>query len=286
MTRIETYPPGVPCFVDALSRDVDAARRFYAGIFGWEFSGPGPMPGGPDAEYWVARVRGHDVAGLGTCPADDVPQMWNTHVAVADVDAAADAVRAAAGRIVAAPFDVPPAGRMAVIADPSDAVLTLWQARQRAGAQLVNEPSAWAMSLLTTPRPEQAAAFYAAVFGWRAEPFGDDGSGLYLFRLPGYVGGEPGQPVPRDVVAAMSTAPAEERDGYPPVHWSVDFWVADADGGAARAPQFGGAVVAGAYDVPTFRQAVLAAPDGATFTISELRVPGGDSGGNVTSGWA
>ena len=35
MTRFSTYPAGVPCFVDAFSPDLDAARRFYTGIFGW-----------------------------------------------------------------------------------------------------------------------------------------------------------------------------------------------------------------------------------------------------------
>lgn len=273
MTRIETYPPGVPCFVDTLSADPDAARRFYAGIFGWEFAGPGPMPGGPDAEYWVARVRDHDVAGIGSRTGDDVPQAWNTHVAVASADAVAEAAHAAGGHVVLAPFDVPPAGRMAVIADPADAMLTLWQAGQRAGAGLVNEPSAWAMSLLTTPDPERAAAFYATVFGWRAEPFGEPAAGLYLFRLPGYVGGEPEQPVPRDVVAVMSAAAAGAAagNGGPPGHWSVDFWIADVERAAVLAPELGGAVVAEPYDIPMFRQAVLAAPDGATFTISELR---------------
>jgi predicted enzyme related to lactoylglutathione lyase len=267
MTRIETYPPGVPCFVDALTDDPTSACAFYAGIFGWEFAGPGPMPSGVGHEYWLARTRGHDVAGLGTLPDRETPHGWTTHIAVASADEAADRVRDAGGTVIAEPFEVPPAGRMAVVADPAGAALVLWQAGVRPGAGIVNEPSAWAMSLLATPDPEAVAPFYAGAFGWEAEPFADAGPGVFLFRLPGYVGGEPGQLVPRDVVAAAMTA-----DDHP-AQWSVEFWIDDADAAAAAAAGLGGTVLQEPIDVPMFRRAVLAAPDGAAFTISELRLP-------------
>jgi predicted enzyme related to lactoylglutathione lyase len=273
MTRIDTYPAGVPCFVDSITDDLPAAQRFYGGVFGWEFVGPGQTPGNPPGEYFVARTSGLDVAGLGRLgggiPAP--PAGWTTHVAVASADQAADDVRDAGGRIVTEPFDAAPAGRMAVVADPAGAVLCLWQAGQRQGAAIVNSPSAWAMSLLTTPEPEGAKAFYGAVFGWQAEAFPAGGPGVSLFRLPGYVGGEPGQPVPRDVVAAMVGV---EPGAGGAAAWGVDFWIADAERAASVAPELGGAVVAPPHDAPPFRRVVLAAPDGATFTVSELRLPG------------
>ena len=124
------------------------------------------------------------------------------------------------------------------------------------------------MSLLSTPEPEAAAAFYESVFGWQCEPFADAGPGISLFRLPGYVGGEAEQPVPRDVVAAMAAIP----DPDAPAAWSVDFWIADADAAASAAPALGGSVIAPPHDAPPFRRTVLAAPDGATFSVSELRL--------------
>ena len=51
--------------------DPRAAVDFYAGLFGWEFVGPGPMPGG--GEYFVARVAGRDVAGVSSLPAQGGP---------------------------------------------------------------------------------------------------------------------------------------------------------------------------------------------------------------------
>jgi uncharacterized protein len=121
------------------------------------------------------------------------------------------------------------------------------------------------MSLLTTPDPEGAQTFYAEVFGWEVQEFGPS---LWLFRLPGYVGGEPQQPVPRDVIAALTSGESA------PAAWSVDFWVADTDAAAAAASGLGGRVVAEPFDGAGFRRAFLAAPDGATFSISQLQLDG------------
>jgi uncharacterized protein len=270
MSRREHYPAGVPCFVEALTPDLDAALRFYEGVFGWTFSGPGPMPGDPPGGYFVARVDGDDVAGVGSLRAG-APGVggigWSTQIAVQSADDAAARAQDAGGAVILDPFDVPPAGRLAVLADPAGAPFCAWEAGARPGAARVNEPSAWAMSLLRTPDPAGAEAFYGALFGWQAEPFGPD-DGLWLFRLPGYVGGEPTQPVPRDVVAAMMA------DETGPAGWSVDFWVADAEAAAAPAAELGGRVVAEPFDDAPFRRAVLAAPDGATFSVSQLRLAG------------
>ena len=55
---------------------------------------------------------------------------------------------------------------------------------------------------------------------------------LVMWTVPGYVGGEPEQPVPRDVVAIDAAAGAPTATAPP--HWSVDFWVADVDAAAAK----------------------------------------------------
>ncbi len=100
MSRRDDYPAGVPCFVDTLTADVEAAKGFYGAIFGWEFAGPGRMPGDPPGEYFVARVDGDDVAGVGTASSAErrrrAAPAWNTHVAVDSADEAA--TRARGGR--------------------------------------------------------------------------------------------------------------------------------------------------------------------------------------------
>jgi uncharacterized protein len=264
MSERERYEPGVPCWVETLQPDPEAALGFYAGLFGWEFPEAGAMPGDPPGQYYVARLRDRDIAGIGSSPAD-VPASpaWTMHVSVASAADAAAAVRAAGGTVLAEPFDVAPAGRLAVLADPAGAPFCAWEAGSRAGAQLVNEPGAWAMNMLAAPDPEAAAAFYGAVFGWTTEVLGFGEDRIVMFRLPGYVGGEPAQPVSREVVAVMRAAQGEE-----PPAWAADFWVDDADETAASAVRLGGRLVAGPFDSPAGRTAMLADPAGVVFTAS------------------
>ena len=265
MSTRTDYPAGVPCWVDTLQPDTDVALRFYAALMEWEFTRPGPIPAS-DSGYFVARVGDHDVAGVGGLPdgADSEPSVWNTYIRVAGADAALTAARAAGGTVLLAPRDAPPAGRFAVLADPTGAVFHVWEAWEREGAQLINAPRCWSMSALNTDDPATAAAFYREAFGWQTERMGEGDAAPSLFRLPGYVGGEPQQPVPRDVVAVMFTLP-----GVRP-HWSVDFWVSDADTAAARAWQLGGTVVRPPADNAAFRTSVIADPHGAVFSVSQL----------------
>ena len=68
MSEREQYPAGVPCWVEVLVPEPRKALDFYGSLFDWTFDGPGPMPDEPEAEYFVASVRGRDVAGLGSLP--------------------------------------------------------------------------------------------------------------------------------------------------------------------------------------------------------------------------
>jgi hypothetical protein len=258
MSERETYPAGVPCWVTNLQHDVPTATAFYEALFGWE------TESGPDdvAPYALGRIRGRDVAGIGTMPDPEAPPAWVMEVRVDDLASTVDKVRSAGGRVLQENVDFSPVGRLGVFEDPQGAVFCAWEAGDREGAQLVNEAGAWAMSALRTPEPESAVSFYAAVFGWETEAFGP----ATMFRLPGYVGGEPSQPVPRDVVAVM--IPADEDA---PVAWGTDFWVSDADGAAETVERMGGRVLEGPYDAPPFRQAVFADCGGAVFSVSQLR---------------
>jgi predicted enzyme related to lactoylglutathione lyase len=201
------------------------------------------------------------VAGIGTLPEGAGPG-WVTEVRTDALEATVAKVRLAGGAILQESVDFGSVGRLAVFEDPQGAVLCAWEAGSREGAQIVNEPGAWAMSALLSSDPEASRAFYGAVFGWEAEAFGP----ATMFRLPGYVGGEPGQPVPRDVVAVMMPAPDETT-----VAWGVDFWVADADGAAATAERLGGRVLRAPYDEAPFRHEVIEDCGGAVLQVSQLR---------------
>ena len=161
-----------------------------------------------------------------------------------------------------------------MLADPAGATFGVWEASVREGAQVINEPSAWALSLLHTDDPDGAKAFYRALFGWESEPFGGPGSPASVWRLPGYVGGEPQQPVPRDVIGIVTSL-----DGHAArrPHWSVDFWIADADAAAERVTSLGGRLLTPLTDTPGFRSFVAADPAGAEFSISQRIRPSGEA---------
>jgi uncharacterized protein len=259
MSERDGYEHGVPCWVDTWQEDPDMAASFYAGVFGWEVQKG--TPPGTDTRYYVCRLRGSDVAAIGSPPRPGMPPAWTTYVWVDDVDAVAASAVNAGGSLLAEPFGSLDGGRMAIVADPAGAVFGVWKPGAHRGAQRIDEPSAYSMSFLRTRDLEGAKAFYAAVLGWTTETFGP----WLLSRVPGYVGGVPEQPVPRDVVAAMARASEDEA-----AHWRADFWIADADAAAARATELGGAVVAGPEDAGPFREALLADPAGATFSVSQL----------------
>jgi uncharacterized protein len=273
MSERDEYPAGVPCWVETLQADPQRAMDFYASLFGWEFEGPGEMPGDPSDGYYVAKLRGRDVAGIGSMTPRGGPRTpaWTTYVRVDGVAETAERAIQAGGNVLVAPMDAPPAGSLAILTDPAGAPFGIWEPQEREGAQRINEASAWSLSSLHTNDTEGAKTFYGTLFGWQTQPFGD--SGMEVFRLPGYVGGQPAQPVPRDTLAGLLPIGPDTPDGSPVAQrprWDVDFWIDDVDTSAERAVAAGGTVLVAPFDTGNFRAAVLADPAGAAFSISQL----------------
>jgi predicted enzyme related to lactoylglutathione lyase len=68
-------------------------------------------------------------------------------------------------------------------------------------------------------------------------------------------------------------ASVSSGDDGTPAHWGVTFAVDDTDGCAARAVELGGRVLAGPFDAPWVRMAVLQDPQGASFVASQFVPP-------------
>ena len=269
----EGFPPGVPCWVDTQQPDRDAALRFYGAVFGWSFENH--LQRG-DRAYDLAMLDGRVVAAIGSGPSDTTA-TWTTYIGVEDADAAVAKVEAAGGTVVAPPLRAGNAGRLVLLIDPTGANLALWEPGRRKGVELVNEPGSWNWSLLSTPDPAGAAAFYAEVFGWETDL---DAPGPKLVRLPGYADFlEQFDPELRARHAAggvpegFSDAVAWILPSRGAAFWAVTFLVADTDAAAQAAEREGGRVVSGPTDTEWTREAVLADPAGATFTASAFRPP-------------
>ena len=279
MPERDGYLPGVPCAVDTAQPDPEAAVEFYGGLFGWELEDV--MPPGSESKYFVARLRGLDVAAIASIP-EGAPQMatWRTYFWVDSADETASMVRDAGGAVVSEPVDVPPdAGRTAVFTDPEGAEFRAWQAKQNRGAQLVNAPGSLNLNGLNTRDVEGARSFYGSVFGWQTLAIG---GGLEMWTLPGFGDFlERGNPDLRkqmaeaeapegfeDVVGTITPIAGDQPD-MPP-HWSVIFAVDDADAIAAKAAELGGKVIVPPFDAPWVRMTVIADPQGATFIASRF----------------
>lgn len=276
MPERDGYIAGVPCWVDTTQPDPEAAVRFYGELFGWEFENV--LPEASEASYFMARIRGGDVAAIGSIP-EGAPlmAMWNTYIWVESAEEAAAKARDAGGGATE-PFDIPDSGRMSVLTDPEGAAFRVWQAEKHRGAQVVNEHGSLNFNNLATRDLDRAKAFYGDVFGWQtlALPSG------VMWALPAY--GEhleeatPGlrkqmaqMGAPEgfiDVVAAVNPIADDDRTTSP--HWSVTFAVDDADATAAKAKALGGQVVAGPIDAPWTRMAVINDPQGATFIAGQF----------------
>lgn len=251
MPEVTSYAQGTPNWVDLQTTDQDAAKSFYAALFGWTFDDY-PMPEG--GAYSMAKLGGHDVAAIsGQSPemvAAGAPPMWNTYLAVDSADEAAAKVEAAGGKLAMGPFDVMEAGRMAFVMDPSGAAVALWQAKDHVGAALVNEPGTVIWNELVST-DSSAARFYEQVVGLTTSDTEMGGDSYTMFQV-------------QDRPVGGTTAP--QMPGVPN-HWHVYFAVADADAAVAQATEHGGSVLTDPFDSPVGRMATIRDPQGAVFSI-------------------
>lgn len=111
---------------ELMTRDVEGAKEYYGATFGWTFETM-PVPGG-EGDYTVAKLGDEMVAGMmdmSDMELEGVPAHWFTYFAVDDVDAAAGAAEAAGAKVHRQPFDVGTVGRIAIVEDPTGAMMGL-----------------------------------------------------------------------------------------------------------------------------------------------------------------
>jgi predicted enzyme related to lactoylglutathione lyase len=101
---------------ELMTRDAEAAKRFYGATLGWSFEAM-PMESGT---YWVAKVGEEAVAGIQSMEGpdfEDASEGWFAYVAVADLSTALARATTEGGQVLREPFDVPDVGRIAIVAD-------------------------------------------------------------------------------------------------------------------------------------------------------------------------
>ena len=101
---------------ELMTRDAEAAKKFYGATLGWTFE---PMEGGGGPAYWVAKVGDESVAGIYSIDANDqdTGEGWFAYVAVNDLATALACATSEGGEVVREPWDVPGVGRIAIVND-------------------------------------------------------------------------------------------------------------------------------------------------------------------------
>jgi predicted enzyme related to lactoylglutathione lyase len=160
--------------------------------------------------------------------------------------------------MIAEPMEVATYGRLAIFTDPEGAFFGIWEPADFAGAELVNEPGAFAWNELNSGNAAAAKEFYGRVFGWEFEDRESENADSYVICM---VGGER--------VAGMLEMSARVPSEVPP-HWNTYFSVADAEAAIEQVEAGGGAKVMGPMDVEVGRIAVVHDPWGAVFSVIRL----------------
>lgn len=255
-----SYEPGTFSRIELVTTDPDDAKRFYGGLFGWDFEDD-VHPGGDVST--TARLGDKAVAGITRQPASQgaraVPPSWVSYVTVVSADESATRAGELGGTVHAGPFDLGEAARVAVVADPTGAAIGLWEARSSIGAERVNGPGCLTSNELATDDVDAASKFYRELFGWAIEEV-DTGGGPRYWLIHG------GSALEGRNGGMRELGPA--ADGIPP-NWVPYFTTESVGKALARADELGGTTLMPATQIPAGTIAAVRDPQGAVFSIFE-----------------
>jgi hypothetical protein len=253
MADAKTFVVNAPAWIDLSSTDPAASRDYYSKLFGWHAD---PEKDEAAGGYAIARLGGEDVAGIGGTQDPNAPSAWMVYIGTRDADATAKKIEAEGGKVIAPPFDVMDAGRMAVFQDPTGAFISVWQPTTMNGFGVQRKAGAYSWAELNSRGIEKAKKFYNKVFGWgeKVSPMGE-GQGDYTeFKLAGEsIGGgmEMNPMVPAEV----------------PSYWMVYFGARDVDKEHKKAVDLGAKEMVPPSDFPGGRFSILSDPQGAMFGL-------------------
>jgi predicted enzyme related to lactoylglutathione lyase len=162
MSKIETHASGIPSWVDVMVETSDQRQGvmdFYTSLYGWTWSVGGEEMG----YYCIASLDGEPVMGVGQGPGG-VGAM-TPYFATDDIDASIAKATELGGNVFMGRQEVPGAGIMALVADPTGAVHGLWQAAEFKGFGVAYEPGAAGWFDHASNDPDKAAAYYLGLTG-------------------------------------------------------------------------------------------------------------------------
>lgn len=246
------------CWIEMMTKDGAGFKEFYGKLFGWNIAEEAMSSGG---SYMMFNLKADQpLGGAFQMNADmlkqNIPTHWNAYITVENVDATVTKVAGLGGKVVQAPFDVVDAGRMAVLEDPSGAIVSVWQGKQHAGFGpfVCGTPGTPAWFELATKDVEKCGKFYCQLFGWNAEAKDMGGFTYTTFSLGADC-----------KVAGMMQMTKEWGDA--PSHWMTYFNTSNCDALAKQIADCGGSICVPPTEVPgVCRFLVANDPQGGFFS--------------------
>jgi hypothetical protein len=241
---------------DLITEDLESARRFYGGLFGWTFEASTGVRG---SDYLLARNGDVYVAGLLQAPPrsdNENVSRWLPYLSVGNVDSAVERAKSAGGTVVASARDVA-LGRVAAITDEQGAVIGL--ARSNIGDP-DDKTTAGAIGNvvwdeLLAGDADEAARFYERVFGYQAREVERRGGRYIVLHGSG------------EERAGILQRP---DDAWQP-EWLTYFGVSDPAAAAARVESLGGKIlIAPSAELRENTMAVVADPSGAVLVLQKM----------------
>jgi len=252
MPTVNTYPQGAPCWADVQTPDVDAAKTFYAAVFGWRFEDH-PTPDG--RSYAMAFLGDEVVATIAPQSPMRAPgsaARWNVYLAAEDARSiAGDAVHAG-GAVQFGPEAVGDTGVMVFLDPPGGGTTGVWQAGTHRGSGRYNGPGALSWAELLTPEPQAAIGFFQHLFGYEVTEYPQEDGGTYSTLL----------------VEGTEVAGVAPDEG--PAGWQIYFGVADLSAAVQAVRDSGGEVLVEPDDGSGGGPATIRDPQGGEFSLLEV----------------
>jgi uncharacterized protein len=162
MTKLDTHPNGIPCWTDVTVETVedrDALMAFYTSLYGWTWDVGGSEMG----HYSIASSDGAPVFAVGVGPGGTGVMV--PYFATDDISATATKAAELGATVFMGPMEVPGAGTMALVTDPTGAIHGLWQAGDFTGFGVAYEPKAPGWFDHASSDPAAAATYYESLTG-------------------------------------------------------------------------------------------------------------------------
>jgi uncharacterized protein len=113
--------------VELNTSDVAKAKAFYGALFDWKMEDISMESG----TYTMVRVGDGTGGGMMKHPMPGAPSSWLAYVLVDDVEAATRKVKSLGGTVMKEKTEVANMGWLAIIIDPTGAMLGLWKPKAR-----------------------------------------------------------------------------------------------------------------------------------------------------------